>query len=122
MSVLWKQTLVCAGLALFGVGVGIGNIMVGTDTDDVHHTRWHITGGSLYPGILVSVSPRHTPVYSTPIKEAGAVYKLIIRSVLSFSLIEIRSFKICSRRSSHKRIATIEKPGAIKDLILFRLP
>uniref|UniRef100_A0A8W8MJN9 Uncharacterized protein n=1 Tax=Magallana gigas TaxID=29159 RepID=A0A8W8MJN9_MAGGI len=52
VSVLWKQTLVCAGLALFGVGVGIGNIMVGTDTDDVHHTRWHITGGSLYPGIL----------------------------------------------------------------------
>lgn len=60
-------------------------------------------------------------MYSTPIKEAGAVYKLIIRSVLSFSLIEIRSFKICSRRSSHKRIATIEKPGAIEDLIQIAL-
>lgn len=42
----------CAGLALFGVGVGIGNIVVGTDTDDLNHTRWHIAGGSLYPGIL----------------------------------------------------------------------
>lgn len=52
VGILWRHTLVCAGLALFGVGVGIGNIVVGTDTDDLNHTRWHIAGGSLYPGIL----------------------------------------------------------------------
>lgn len=55
VGILWRHTLVCAGLALFGVGVGIGNIVVGTDTDDLNHTRWHIAGGSLYPGILLAV-------------------------------------------------------------------
>lgn len=109
VSVLWKQTLVCAGLALFGVAVGIGNIVVGTDTDDVHHTRWHIAGGSLYPGILVSVSPRHPLMYlCIPflLRRLGCL-KLIIRSALSFNLFKITPFKIHSRRSSHKRITTI---------------
>lgn len=49
--VLWKHTMVSAGLSLFGVAVGIGNIVVGADSDD---GRWHLTGGSLVPAILVS--------------------------------------------------------------------
>lgn len=115
----------CAGLALFGVAVGIGNIVVGTDTDDVHHTRWHIAGGSLYPGILVSVSPRHPLMYlCIPflLRRLGCL-KLIIRSALSFNLFKITPFKIRSRRSSHKRIYNDNiRQGAIEDLILFKLP
>lgn len=49
--VLWKHTMVSAGLSLFGVAVGIGNIVVGADSDD---GRWHLSGGSLVPAILVS--------------------------------------------------------------------
>lgn len=37
--VIWKHTLVSAGLALFWVGVGIGNIVVGADSDE---GRWHL--------------------------------------------------------------------------------
>lgn len=51
--VIWKHTMVSAGLALFGVGVGISNIVAGADSDD---GRWHLSGGSLVPAILVSVS------------------------------------------------------------------
>lgn len=53
MVVIWKHTMVSAGLALFGVGVGISNIVAGADSDD---GRWHLSGGSLVPAILVSVS------------------------------------------------------------------
>lgn len=49
--VLWKHTMVSAGLSLIGVAVGIGNIVVGADSDD---GRWHLSGGSLVPAILVS--------------------------------------------------------------------
>ncbi|XP_034309838.2 uncharacterized protein [Magallana gigas] len=48
--VLWKHTMVSAGLSLFGVAVGIGNIVVGADSDD---GRWHLSGGSLVPAILI---------------------------------------------------------------------
>lgn len=51
---LWSfygRTMVSAGLSLFGVAVGIGNIVVGADSDD---GRWHLSGGSLVPAILVS--------------------------------------------------------------------
>lgn len=54
--VLWKHTMVSAGLSLFGVAVGIGNIVVGADSDD---GRWHLSGGSLVPAILMAVCVIH---------------------------------------------------------------
>lgn len=49
--VLWKYIMVFVGLFLFGVVVGIGNIVVGVDLDD---GCWYFLGGLFVFVILVS--------------------------------------------------------------------
>ncbi|XP_048754449.2 uncharacterized protein LOC125665706 [Ostrea edulis] len=47
LSLYLKHSLVCGVLSFIGVAVGIANIVVGVDDGP-----WHLTGGSLIPGIF----------------------------------------------------------------------
>ncbi|XP_061185610.1 uncharacterized protein LOC133193674 [Saccostrea echinata] len=50
LSKFFRHSAVSAGLAFVGVAVGIASIVVGVDNGP-----WHLAGGSLIPGIMISI-------------------------------------------------------------------